>query len=101
MRIIAPMMRAAGLDIRPMSRPDGEVFELVITNPQYPTWGRVIIDREGFTEWRYWGDLADDDAAARLATVIKAIMAPRPGDNAARGTRPAYRPAPEADRPRP
>jgi len=57
-RVIAPILRSARLDTREVSRADGEVRELVVTNPRYPTWGRVIIDREGFMEWDYWGTSA-------------------------------------------
>lgn len=77
-RIIAPALLAAGLDIREMTRADGEVRELVITNPRHPARGRVIVDRHGFMEWDYWGHTEDDAGAARLAAVITAIMAPAP-----------------------
>lgn len=82
-RVIAPMLRAAGLDIREVQGVGGEVRELVVTNPRFPTWGRVVIDCDGLMEWDYWGNLADDTGAAQLATVITAVMAPRPSADAA------------------
>lgn len=81
-RIIAPMLSAAGLDIRPVGRADGETHELVVTNPRFPAWGRVVIDREGLMEWDYWGCIHDDAGAADIATVIIAVMGARPGDDA-------------------
>jgi hypothetical protein len=95
-RVIVPMLRARGLDIREVHGADGEVRELVVTNPQFPTWGRAIVDHKGLMEWDYWGYVSDDTGAAQLAAVITAIMAARPGDDAARyGTRPTFQPAPE------
>jgi hypothetical protein len=100
--VIAPMLHAAGLDVRTVSRAGGDVHELVITNPARPDWGRIVIDREGFMEWDYWGHLADDAGAADLAAVIIAIMAARPGDTGARyGARPTSQPAEERGRPHP
>lgn len=81
---------------------DGDVRELVVTNPRYPAWGRVVVDREGFMEWDYWGNLRDDTRAAQFAAVINAIMATRPGDNGERYVpRAAFRPSTERDRPHP
>ena len=101
-RIIAPMLRSAGLDIREVSRADGEVRELVVTNPRYPTWGRVLVDRDGLMEWDYWGEVSADAGAAQLATVIIAVMATHPGDDAERyGARPTFQPAAERNRPHP
>lgn len=102
MRVIAPMLRSAGLDIREMRRADGEICELVATNPRYPAWGRVVIDREGFMEWDYWGRISDDAGAADIAAVIIAIMASRPGDDGQRhDRRPTFQPAADRDRPHP
>jgi hypothetical protein len=96
------MLRSAGLDIREVSRADGEVRELVVTNPRFPTWGRVVVDRDGLMEWDYWGRLSEDNGAAQLATVIIAVMATRPGDDAERyGARPTFQPAGERNRPHP
>jgi hypothetical protein len=75
-RVIAPLLTRAGLDVRAISGIDGQVRELIITNPRQPTWGRVVIDREGLMEWDYWGQVADDPGAADIATVIIAILAP-------------------------
>ncbi len=101
-RVIAPLLGRAGLDIRAIGRADGQVHELVVTNPRHPSWGRIVIDREGLMEWDYWGQIGDDAGAADIATVIIAIMATRPGDNAEPYSRAAYRPAPEKrDRPHP
>jgi len=75
-RVIAPMLHAAGLDVRPVGRADGELHELVITNPRQPHWGRVTIDRDGLMEWDYRGDAATDAGAASIAAVIIAVMAP-------------------------
>jgi hypothetical protein len=80
-RVIAPMLRTAGLDVRTVSCAGGEVHELVVTNPARPDWGRIVIDREGLMEWDYWGHLADDIGAAHMATVIISIMATRPGSD--------------------
>jgi hypothetical protein len=100
-RVITPMLRSAGLDIREVSRADGEVRELVVTNPRYPTWGRVVIDREGLMEWDYWGHISDDAGAADIAAVIIAIMASRHGDGQRHDRHPTFQPAAERDRPHP
>ena len=101
-RVIAPLLRVRGLDIREVHGADGEVRELVVTNPRFPAWGKVIIDRDGFMEWDYWGHVGDDTAAAQLAAVITAIMASRPGDDATRySTRPTFQPTAERNRPHP
>lgn len=101
-RIIAPMLTAAGLDVRPVTRADGEMRELVVTNPRFPGWGRVVVDREGLMEWDYWGHIAEDAGAADLAAVIIAIMGRQPGDHPDRyGARPTFQPAAERDRPHP
>jgi hypothetical protein len=76
-RVIAPLVAKAGLDVRAISGIDGQVRELVITNPRQPDWGRVVIDREGLMEWDYWGRIADDPGATDIATVIIATMATR------------------------
>jgi hypothetical protein len=100
-RVIAPMLRTAGLDIREMRRADSEIRELVVTNPQPPAWGRVVIDPDGLMEWDYWGRISDGAGAADIATVITAVMASRPGDTERHDRRPAFQPAAERDRPRP
>jgi hypothetical protein len=74
-RIIAPMLHSAGLDVRAINGADGQVRELVITNPRQPGWGRVVINHEGHMEWGYWGQVHDDPGAATMATVVIAIMA--------------------------
>ena len=79
-RVIAPMLRTAGLDVRTVRRASGEVHELVVTN-RPARLGRIVIDREGLMEWDYWGHLADDIGAAHMATVIISIMATRPGSD--------------------
>jgi hypothetical protein len=80
-RVIAPLVARAGLDVRAITGADGQVRELVITNPRQPAWGRVNVDREGLMQWAYWGHVADDPGAADIATVITAIMATRPSDH--------------------
>jgi hypothetical protein len=101
-RVITPMLRGHGLDIREVRGVDGEVRELVVTNPRFPAWGRVVVDRDGFMEWDYWGCVGDDAGAGELAAVITAVMAASAGDDGARyGTRPAFRTAAERDRPHP
>jgi hypothetical protein len=101
-RVVAPILRAAGLDIREVQSVGGEVCELVITNPRFHIWGRVVVDRDGLMEWDHWGRLADDTGAAQLATVITAIMAASPGDDNDRyGRRPTFHPAEESNRPHP
>jgi hypothetical protein len=101
-RVIAPILRSAGLDVREVSRADGEIRELVITNPRFPAWGRIVVDREGLMEWDYWGHIADDTGASQLAAVIIVTIAVRTGDDAERyGRRPAFQPAADRNRPRP
>jgi hypothetical protein len=96
-RVIAPVLHAAGLDVRPVGRADGELHELVITNPRQPHWGRVVIDRDGLMEWDYHGDVLTDGGAASIAAVIIAVMAPAPGQEAGRDPR-ITRPQPPAQR---
>jgi hypothetical protein len=100
-RVVAPMLRSAGLDVREVSRAGGEVRELVVTNPRFPAWGRVVVDCDGFMEWDYWGEISEDAGATRLAAVIIAVIAAHPGDDGERyGRRPSFQPA-ERDRPHP
>jgi hypothetical protein len=80
-RVIAPMLHAAGLDVRPVGRADGEPQELIVTNPRQPSWGRVIIDRDGRLQWHYWGDAVTDAGAASIADVVIAVLAPRPASS--------------------
>jgi hypothetical protein len=97
-RVIAPRVRAAGLDVHEVQGVGGEVRELLVTNPRFPTWGRVVVDCDGLMEWDYWGNLTDDTGAAQIADVITAIMVSRIGDSTAR---PTFQPAePKRDRPR-
>jgi hypothetical protein len=98
-RVVAPMLHAAGLDVRPVGRADGELHELVITNPRQPSWGRVTVDRDGRMEWNYWGDAVTDAGAASIATVVIAIMAPGTSHQAGRDPR-ATRPQASAERAR-
>jgi hypothetical protein len=102
-RVIAPRLKAAGLDIREVRRADGETCELVITNPLFPAWGRIVIDRDGLMEWDYWGNVGDDaGAAVAVAALIIATIAARTADDAGRhGRRPAFQPAAERNRPHP
>jgi hypothetical protein len=76
-RVIAPLLARAGLDVRAICGIDGQVRELIITNPRQPGWGRVLVGHEGRTEWAYWGQVHDDAGATDIATVITAIMATR------------------------
>lgn len=94
-RVIAPLLAKGGLDIRPMAGADGQVHELVVTNPRFPSWGRVVIDRDGFMEWSYWGNLATDHGAADTAHVIMSIICDRPGDDAERYGRATFTPSSE------
>ena len=99
-RVIAPLLGKAGLDIRAVGGADGQVHELVVTNPRFPGWGRVVIDREGLMEWDYWGNIGDDHGAADIAAVIIRIIGTRPGDDAERYGQAPHLPAPEErDRP--
>jgi hypothetical protein len=93
-RVIAPLVARAGLDVRAISGVDGQVRELVITNPRQPAWGRVTVDREGLMEWAYWGHVGDDPGAADIATVIIAIMATRASARPDRHQEAAYLTAP-------
>ena len=94
--------RAAGLDVRTISRAGGEIHELVITNPAHPDWRRVVIDREGLMEWDYWGPLAEDAGAVDMAAVIIAIMATRAGRHPQRYGMNSDQPdSTERDRPHP
>jgi anti-sigma regulatory factor (Ser/Thr protein kinase) len=82
--VIAPMARAAGMDVLEMTRRPGEVFALAITNPRVPALGRILIDCTGFLEWDRLADMGEEDAGAvRTADVILAILAgqhpPPPG----------------------
>jgi hypothetical protein len=97
--VIAPLLARAGLEVRAVSGADGQVRELIITNPRQPGWGKAIIDHQGLMRWDYWGQVADDTGAADIATVIIAIMATRPSD-AERHAPDAGMTAPE-QRPRP
>lgn len=92
-RIIAPLLARAGLDVRAVSGADGQVRELVVTNPRQPTWGKVVLNRDGSMKWDYWGQVHDDRGAADIATVIIAIMAPRTGNDPERYA-PATHPVP-------
>jgi hypothetical protein len=73
-KIIAPILRAHGLDVRPVEGLNGDIRELVVTNPSFPHWGRIIVDCDGLLEWDLWGDLDRDDGAAALARVITGIL---------------------------
>jgi hypothetical protein len=74
-KIIAPILHEHGLDVHQVEGVKGETRELVITNPRYPHWGRIIIDRDGLLEWDHWGDLNHDNGAEALARVITRILA--------------------------
>jgi hypothetical protein len=93
-RVIAPMLHAAGLDVRPVGRADGDLHELIVTNPRYPNWGRVVIDRDGRMQWDYWGHVHDDRGAADIAAMVIAVMANRPGTDPARHARTGHPAAP-------
>lgn len=100
--VVAPLLARAGLDVRAVSGADGQVRELIITNPRRPEWGRVVIDCDGLMQWHYWGHIADDPGAASTADVIIAIMA-RPGNDAAgyaQASHPAARQQPGGHEPR-
>jgi hypothetical protein len=74
-KIIAPILREHGLDVREVEGVTGDTRELVVTNPSFRHWGRVGIDRDGLLEWDHWGDINHDDGAAVLARVIVGILA--------------------------
>jgi hypothetical protein len=73
-KIVAPILREHGLDVRPVEGLNGDTRELVVTNPSFPHWGRIVVDCDGLMEWDHWGDLDRDDGAATLARVITAIL---------------------------
>lgn len=74
-KIIAPILRDHGLDVREVEGVKGETRELVVTNPAFPYWGRIIIDRDGLLEWDHWGDIDHDEGAAALARAITGTLA--------------------------
>ena len=74
-KIIAPILRAHSLDVREVEGIAGETRELVVTNRDFPGWGRVVVDRDGLLEWDHWGDIDDEDGAAALARIITGILA--------------------------
>jgi hypothetical protein len=67
-RVIAPILRAAGLDVRTVGPAGGDVHELVVANSARPDWGRIVIDREGLMEWDYWGQSCPERVRVRYAT---------------------------------
>jgi hypothetical protein len=73
-KITAPVLREHALDVRAVEGVTGEARELVVTNPSFPHWGRVVIDRDGLLEGDHWGDINHDDGAAAPARVIVGIL---------------------------
>jgi anti-sigma regulatory factor (Ser/Thr protein kinase) len=74
--VIAPMARAAGMDVQELTRRPGEVYALAITNPGAPALGRVFVDYTGFVEWYRLADMGEaDGGAAGTADAILAILA--------------------------
>jgi hypothetical protein len=98
-KIIAPLLRERGLDVREVEGVTRDVRELVVTNPRFPHWGRIVIDREGLLEWDHWGDLDHDDGAEKLASVTLTILASAPGEDGDRYRRPCV--PGDYDRPHP
>jgi hypothetical protein len=74
-KITAPVPHQHGLNVREVEGVTGDIRELVVTNPSFPHWGRMVIDRDGLLEWDHWGDINHDDGAAALARVIVGILA--------------------------
>lgn len=80
-KVIAPILREHGLDVREVEGTRRRVRELVVTNPGFPHWGRLSIDDEGLLEWEHWGDTSTDAGAADIAAVALTILASTPGTN--------------------
>jgi hypothetical protein len=74
-KVIAPILREHGLDVCQVEGVKGDTREPVVTNPRFPHWGRVVVDRDGLLEWDHWGNLDHDDGAGALAQVISSILA--------------------------
>jgi hypothetical protein len=103
--VIAPLLRENGLDVHEVEGTgNGGIRELVVTNPRFPFWGRIVIDREGFLEWDHWGEIGDNQGATEIAQVIIGVLASGPdgtGDRYGK-VRDSDRPPPEGwDRPHP
>jgi hypothetical protein len=101
-RVIAPLLREHGLTVTPYPAGAGEPRELVVTNPAFPGWGRVVIDREGFMEWDLQATVETDDGARQIAGVITGILASGQGEAGDRyGRPPHWQPPEDAERPHP
>jgi hypothetical protein len=98
--IIVPILHEHGLDIRRVEGVKGDTRELVVTNPRFPHWGRIVIDCDGLLEWDHWGDLGHDDGAEALARIITSILASGDEPDPGRYGKPALG-HPEAFRPHP
>jgi hypothetical protein len=94
-RIIAPLLSKAGLDGRAVGGSDGDIRELIVTSPRYPSWGCVLVDREGHMQWDYWGNAATDHGAADIATLVAAIIGQRRDGADDHNGQAAYLSAPE------
>jgi hypothetical protein len=67
-------VRQHGLKVHEVDGITVETRELVVTNPAFPYWGRIIAARDGLLEWAHWCDIDHDDGAGALARVITGIL---------------------------
>lgn len=101
-RVIAPLLREYGLEVQLYPTEGAEPRELLVRNPRFPSWGRIVIDREGLMEWDLQGDIRTDEGARQIAALIALILASTQSDSADRyGALPHWQPPGEADRPHP
>lgn len=101
-RVIAPLLRDHGLTVTPYPACAHEPRELVVTNPAFPAWGRVVIDRDGFMEWDLQATVETDDGAREIAGVIIGLIAGGEGEADDRYGQPPHWQSPEdAARPHP
>ena len=101
-RLIAPLLREHGLTVTPYPADADEPRELAVTNPAFPGWGRVVIDRDGFMEWDLHGTVETDDDARGIARVIVSLLAGGEGEAGDRYGRPQHwQPPEDAARPHP
>ena len=94
--VIGQALRQCGLEVREVEGSGQQIRELVVKNPKFPHWGRVVVDREGLLSWDYWGEMGSDEAAFALASVIIALIGSAPGEDGSRYPQPST-PAPPGD----
>jgi hypothetical protein len=101
-RVIAPLLHEHGLAVTPYPPDADQPRELVVTNPAFPDWGRVVIDRDGYMEWDLQATVETDDGARGIADVIIGVLASGEGEAGDRYGRPAHwQSAEDAGRPHP